>query len=395
MALSVSQLTVPITKAQALDTALAVLRSIGFEVPENIESWQPGSLQRTQVEMLAEMLADASEGRTTLAKAGFNPEAFGIGLTLKSKSDFDHEPNEAGKTVGTKRLTAAADAPGPFTFAIGDLVVADEDDDTLTYRNSTGGTLIAAGTLDLEWEAETGGSSRNVPTANGVVLVTQVTGVTCANVDAGLGDGWIITPGSDAETYEELRERNRLRWYTLTYAAGDGAYAYWARTAHDAVKRVAVDAQNPRGPGTIDVYIAGDSGALPTLVSTVQDYILGVTDGVGRAPIEAQAGLEVYSATERSITIAGTVYISSIHAGTTAKEEEIEAQLIAFEKALPIGGTKLAPESPGKLLISAVHRTVNAVSGVLNFAPTTTTDTTLDPEDVVVFVLDLDYEYVG
>ena len=42
-----------------------------------------------------------------------------------------------------------------------------------------------------------------------------------------------------------------------------------------------------------------------------------------------------------------------------------------------------------------MHRTVNAVSGVLNFAPTTTTDTTLDPEDVVVLVLDLDYVYVG
>lgn len=395
MALSVQQLTTPVTKAQALSTILGVLRSIGFEVPEDIESWQPGSLQRTQVEMLAEMLSDESEARTTLAKAGFNTEATGVGLKLKSKSDFDHDPNEAGKTVGMKRLTAAASAPGPFTFAVGELVVADEEDDSLTYRNTTGGTLTAGGTLDLEWEAETGGSDRNVPTANGVVMVTEVTGVTCANIDAGLGDGWIVTPGYDAETDDELRERNRLRWATLTYAAPEGAYAYWARAAHAAVKRVAVDAQNPRGAGTLDVYIAGDSGALPTLVSTVKDYILGVTDGVGRAPIEAQAGLEVYSATERTITIGGTVYINAVHAGTTAKEDEIEAALDAYEKALPIGGVKLAPEATGKLLISQVHRVVNAIGGVLNFAPTTTTDTELDPDEVVVFVYDLSFEYVG
>ncbi len=188
----------------------------------------------------------------------------------------------------------------------------------------------------------------------------------------------------------------------MSLFAPEAAYINVAREANDAVTKVLVDAQNPRGAGTIDVFIAGDSGSLsPTVVQQVQDFILGDEDGdgvaeVGRAPVEVtRDGLLVTrSAVNFSQTISGLVTLEASKDGLE-KQAEIEAAVEAFFKSAvesPIGGRKLTETGTGAIRIGRLQQVINAIDGVLNWAPTDPTgDVPLQNFQVVVPIISLTY----
>lgn len=388
MALSVEQLINPINREQALSVIVEVLQGLGISSPL---SWQAGSLPRTFLELAAEIYSDISETNAALARARFNSLSTGDWLKLLSTNHYDNTPNAARATQGRIRLTAAASAPGPFVLAVGDVVVR-HPATGFTYRNVTSGTLLAGGTLDLVFEAEVAGADRNVQSDTITALVTNLSGVTVTN--SVVADGtWITLLGANVETDDELRERNRTKWATLGYGGPGEAYVYWARSADAAVKRVAVDDQNPRGPGTTDVIIAGDLGGLPSIVGTVKDYLLGA-DGTGRAPIEARAYLDVFSAEELPITESGVVYVSAIYKGASSKVDEIEASMSRLYSSVPIGGTRLSSSAAGSVLLADRLKAVMTIPGVINFAPTLATNTPLTARQIPTLTLNLSYQYL-
>lgn len=389
MGLSVEQLIQPLTQAQALDVVLEILQGLGFELPQ---SWQPGGIARTQAELSAELGAQYTEVSIALARSGFSKLAEGDWLTLLTESHYDQTRNEAVATQGICRLAASASAPGPFTLAAGEVVIRHAPTG-FTYRNITGGTLATGGTLDLTFEAETAGANRNVTSGTITGLVSDLSGVTVSNPVYADGT-WITRLGADRERDAELHERNRTRWATLGYGGVDAAYVHWGRSANPAIKRVAVDAQNPRGAGTIDVIIAGDLGGLPSLVIPVKDYLLGA-DGVGRAPLEARAYLEVFSAEELATVEGGIVYIDAAYKDSASKIEEIEAALSELYTTTPIGGTKLnSSSSAGYVLLATRLRTVTSILGVINWAPSLAANIALTARQVPALTLNLDYQYL-
>jgi uncharacterized phage protein gp47/JayE len=355
-------------------------------------SWQEGSWPRTTLELAAELWSDISEVNAGLARARFNSVSTGDWLKLLAINHYDNTPNPARKTQGVARLTAAASAPGPFPFAAGDVTIK-HIPTGFTYRNLTAGTLAAGGTLDLTFEAEVAGANRNVQSGTITGLVVSLSGVTVSNPVFANGT-WITQLGANAETDDELRERNRTKWATLGYGAPGEAYVHWGRSADAAVKRVSVDDQNPRGPGTTDVIIAGDLGGLPSLTGAVKDYLLGVTDGKGRAPIEARAYLDTFSADELPVIESGVVYLSSTYKNVPSKVEEIEASLTSFYSSVPIGGKKLTATQPGRVLIADKLKSVTKIPGVINFAPLQNTDQVLAVRQVPVLTLNLQYQYI-
>src|SRR5690606_5508813 len=124
-----------------------------------------------------------------------------------------------------------------------------------TFRNTTGGTLNAGGTLTLQWEATLAGSQHNVGNGQVTTLVTSRAGVSISNPDSGSGT-WFTTLGQDEESDADLRIRNSTKWATLSLEWVEAAYVYAARTL--GARKVKIDATNPRGPGSVDVYLAGD-----------------------------------------------------------------------------------------------------------------------------------------
>jgi uncharacterized phage protein gp47/JayE len=378
MALTLDQLTGVITEDDALAECIAILAGLGY----NATSWQDGSVQLTLVRLVAKLWSRQSETVAKLAGMGLNEYASGDWLELFSYSHYANTKKKALTTRGVEVLTASADAPGPFTINASDLVFAD----TLTgqtFRNTSSGVLNAGGTLALDIEAESPGSKGDVAPNTITVMKTPLAGVTANNPIPDGASSWITRNGGDDETDAALRTRNRTKWATIGSAGVPGAaYEHFSLQAHESVKRVFVDDRNPRGPNTIDIYVAGDAGDLSsTVVQAVDDYLSGITDGKVRKG--AGSDVEVYSALRRDIAIGGTIYIANNY-NTTATQSAILAAVSEYFKTLDIGGTKQAVGGTGYVVFGRIYTAVLTVRGVTNAVLSLGGDIALAKNEVAV-----------
>jgi phage-related baseplate assembly protein len=384
MALTFAQLTQVVTKDEALQTLIDQATALGF----NTTSWQSGSTPRTMLEVFVYVYAAASVVVSGIASGGLNSTAEGDWLSLLASSHYKNTRRAAVTTQGTMVLACSALA-GPYTITAGQLVVADTATGQ-TFRNqAAGGSLTSGGTLSLVFEAETAGAAGDIATGATLELKTPLAGVTVTNPVGGSVDSWISRNGADAETDAQLRERNETKWATLGVGPGM-AYAHHALTASASVKRVSVDDSNPRGPGTIDLYIAGDSGALAgTIVTAVDDYLDGTTDGVDR--VNSSADLLVQSATALSVPVTASVYVIKQY-NTAATQTAVSTAISNYFKALPIGGTTLTAGGQGAVRIGGLYSAILAITGVQNVvfaAPTA--DVNVDIDEVAVPTITLSY----
>lgn len=357
MPLTVKQLTTPVSKEEALQLMLDELESLGF----NVTNWHSGSVQRTFLKGVAVVWALATQYVDLTTRIGFNESSYEDGLTLFSRSHYDNERVEEIATEGVMLFTGAAVGP-PHTVSVGDVVVQDEATG-LYFENTEGGTIPASGTKQLAMRAREEGTASNIPNGSTLKMSTTFTGVTVTNPDPGTGT-WITTLGVDAEDDDTLRTRNRTKWATLNWAAPEEAYINLALNADTDVTRVAVDDSNPRGPGTVDVYIArADGVAVSADVTTVQEAIDAVR------PVSADAYTQAAAA--QPVTISGTVYVTAaLH--DSDKEAEIEQAAIDYINSLVIGGDVLAG-STGVVPFSELLHAITDVEGVRSVALTSPT----------------------
>lgn len=358
MSLTLQQLLTPKTEEQALDELLAFLQGLGFTAT----SWQPGSKARHLVQLLARLRSSFSNTTLLITKGRYNDTAQGDWLTLKAKSDFN---NERGAAVAAQ-IRVRFDDPdgnGPYTVAASGLIVKDEDG--ATYRSIDALSLSeGASNVQIRFNAEVAGASSSPAS---VSLVTPLVGV-----DVSLFE--IIRPGADPESDERLRDRNRSKWSSLSQAAPGDAYRTWAMEASSSVTRVWVDDLNPRGPGTIDVIIAGVSGALPGGVATTVDaYINGGIDGVYRRPLTAN--LLVKNATNHTVNVTGILYSHASYDLATIRTT-VQNKVNGYISTVPVGGT---------VLLAELYRQIMAVDGVRNVVLTApTSDLTVTAGQVPV-----------
>lgn len=373
MALSVEQLITQVSKEDALATLTGILDSLGYPA----SSWQVGSIQRTLLEMVAELYSELSLAATDIARAGFNSLATGGWLTLLADSHYDNQRGEGLAAHGTCRL-ADTENSGPHTIAAGEIVVADQNEG-YRYRNTTGGTLAQGLTLDLTFEAEVIGADRNVANGAIAVIIEGPPGVTVSNpaIAGSSPASWITRQGADPESDPSLQARNRTKWATLSYAGPSDAYENWAREADEAVTRVYVDGQNPRGPGTVDVYLAGVDGEVTQpVIDAVAAYIED-----GRRPLGAD--VEVFTAAELGVAVTGTVYHLADFDGAEV-QAAVEAAIEAYFDAVTIGGTRVEYQD-GKLLLGGLYHAIFSVTGVVNVTfSTPTTDVEMTATQVAV-----------
>lgn len=339
MSLSLQQLLTPQTEEEALDEILDTLEGYGFSVT----SWQPGSMARHLVQLLARLKASFSNTRLLITKGRYNDTAEAAWLTFKSSSDF----NNIRSPAVTTQIRVRFDDPqsvGPLTVDASDLVVKDEDG--ATYRSIDDLSLSeGASNVQIRFEAEVPGAASR-PSV--ITAVTSLAGIDVALVE-------VIRPGADPESDDRLRDRNRSKWSTLSQAAPGDAYRTWAMEASDAVTRVWVDDLNPRGPGSIDVIIAGVDGALPgSVATTVTAYINGGIDGVYRRPLGAN--LLVKNAENETINVTGTVYSYASYS-LTEMQTVVNAAAEEYISTVAVGGT---------VLLAELYKRIMSVAGVRN-----------------------------
>lgn len=385
--LSIDQLlpVVPLTSAQ--QTVIDLLKSLKITA---VTSWQSGSLARTiGLELPALLLNEFSKTGAAIAAGGYSTTAKGDWLTLLSDSQFDNQRFEPVRTRGTCVLTAEASAPAT-PIAANYLVVA-EPITGATFRNIGAFTTVPGGAVSVVFEAERAGSSGNVLVGSITSMQTPIAGVTVSN--PGVDGSWITRWGADAERDDPLRDRNRTKWATRAFTAPGDAYVNWAREADPAITRASIDDQNPDGPNTLRIYIAGDlgDGSLATLdtviAQKVVDYIYGNIDGITRRGLNAIVGCSPASIVD--VPLMGTAYVAAPY--VTTAPAALNMALQKLQDALPIGGVKGGSATQG-VLFSALYNAVMQTPGIVNVAfQSPLADVTLAKDQVARFVNQLNY----
>jgi len=358
---TVSQLTKTVTRDEALDTLVQVLQGFGFEST----SWQSGSVQRTLLEMAAEVWSQVSGTVASIATGGFNILATGEALTQFSDSVYDNQRILASPTRGQMVLTET-DGAGPYVFAVGDVVSVESSTGT-TFRNTTGGTLNPSSTLTLEFAAEVGGSSGNISPNATLALQTTIAGVTVTNPAIVPTSTWITVYGFDQESDARLRVRNSNKWPSQSQARPQDALVFLALEAKASnglttgITKAFVNASNPQGPGSVDIYVANDATtATAQQVADVDVYM--------QARRSTSSLLRTFAAPTSPLTVRGTVYIT---AGSDANVigAGVQAAVSSLITVLPIEGVGYAPGSTG-LAFSELVGAITSVAGVLNVSLT-------------------------
>lgn len=412
-----------VTREEALDLQITLLQSVGF----NATSWQTGSVQRTFLEMSANLLVSITQLASSISALAFNSTSVGSALTAFSDSNYDNQRFTATNTVGNIEHTVISGS-GPYVVVVGQLVVQD-DTNGFTYRNITAGTLTDAAPVTLAYQAEETGSEKNVsvdtittlntplagvsvnnpsdltigvdsvavgasgsnfttavahgfavndfvvqsgftePTYNGTFIVTNIVSLTVYEVatitfvatDTGntaiVGAGtWITTPAIDNEVDVDLRVRNTTRWATLTITRPSDAYNNIVRNSDAAITRSTVDGNNPRGPGTVDIYIAGPIGALGTSSRTTAQTAVDLQRPVTANPL-------VLLPTQAPTALTATIFITASE-DSPDERAAIEAAAIDFINSQEIGGTDFG--GGGVIPFAILSQTVTDFDSVVN-----------------------------
>ena len=359
--LTISQLTKVVTRDEALTSLLTMLQGFGF----NTTSWQTGSIQRSLVEIGAEIWSQASGTVATITNNGFNQLATKEGLTQFSDSVYDNQREEATPTQGTMRLTETAGG-GPYVVAVGDSVAVD-DLTGATFRNTTGGPLNPSSTRDLTYQAEAPGEAGNIDAGATLSLQVPIVGVTVTNPAIAPSTTWITAWGQNEESDAKLKTRNRSKWPNLSINKPEDAYIGLALEAPQAaapnlttgITKAAVDSNNPGGiPGALDVYIANDlTGPNATQLADVDAY-LQARRAVSAFP------LQTFGAPQAFLDVRGTIFY---RAGASAEVvgAAVQNAMTDYLTVFPLEGYPYAPSAKG-LALNELRSVLTSVTDVLN-----------------------------
>lgn len=115
------------------------------------------------------------------------------------------------------------------------------------------------------------GSGFNLAPGYYRILPVAVNGIASVVND----EDWLITPGANEETDEELRDRTRNQFNLVGNYHTDAVYrSMIASVVGLSVARIFFQHDAPRGPGTANAYLLLDSGELSQpFVDAVNDYI--------------------------------------------------------------------------------------------------------------------------
>lgn len=304
-------------------------------------SWEDGSAPSALVEIESDGLCDLQQGTKQILDSGFNEWAVGDALAAVSDQVYGNEKRNGQQLIGV--LTLTDHGAGPFTFDPTSVSVS-VGQGGLTYDGipdptgaTTGNiTVPLNGSATMYIQATAVGSAYNV--AAGTINTFargSMPGVTVTNASDWL-DRAGTQAGADVESDDSLKARNRSQWGTLGVGSPSSAYESMVRDADVTITRVSVFSNiDLLDPGTVTVVIAGDAGAVPpATILAAQNAVAPAQVGGVNIPETARA--VVISAANNTIPVNAILYIQSEY-NTTAFQQQIIANVVAFQKSLKIG----------------------------------------------------------
>lgn len=196
--------------------------------------------------------------------------ATGDWLDMHAES-VDIKRRKATKAIGYAEFIRDPKSATNIKIDKGKILRTKPDGEGKVYRYVVIDNVVLAegvASVKVKIQSEDYGVKSNATVGQICELITPIQGISSVTNSA----DWLISEGADDETDAELYNRYIYRWRAQ---AGVTADAYKASALSvTGVTDVYIDAEHPRGQGTIDVYILGAAG-LPTdnLLSSVSTAI--------------------------------------------------------------------------------------------------------------------------
>lgn len=352
MPLSLFDLQTPVTR----DSVRALLIGLLADAEFPVDAWQDEGAARAFVELASHLGAQQSEPVALMAKMGFLQTALEDYLDALVLSHYDERRNGAVAAVLPVRFVNASATA--YVMAASSVVLMSSNGRTFSLLS--GGTITANATTTLDVRAEVPGAAGNVP-AQTLQLVTPLAGVTA------IFDGALTVAGADQESDPNLKERSSSKWATLRAEKIKAGILNLVRSAAPSVHGVSIDDENPRGPGTLDVYLAAENATAGVSdVAAVQTALDGALFGTGT---DEEAGLAIAAPTVE-LDLEATVFVRGLT--PEAAQTALIAAHQAFLKTVPVGGFDLRPGPQNVILPGQITDALGDVSGVVSAAVTAT-----------------------
>lgn len=253
MAFNFQQLTAGITDEEALQELKNFLEDQGI----NVTNWKPGSPSQTNLQLDAYVYRNLVNRIAQQSFNQLNQYASASALTELARSRFQNERVLAVNTSGYMYVSSSSVAR-PITFLATELKVSDPDNG-LTYWNTDQIVLNDSNPAgSFRFLAEEPGVEYNIDTNITMSLVQTQIGLEVTTPPYAIGaTTWYDIPGKDEESDNSLRQRNETKFATLQ--RGESIYRGVEAMVRNAtsIEYTKVDDSNPKGPGTVDVYLAG------------------------------------------------------------------------------------------------------------------------------------------
>ncbi|BEA72133.1 hypothetical protein VEE01_12940 [Escherichia coli] len=224
-------------------------------------------------------------------------------------------PKPASAAEGVIRFFKE-DAKAVVTVKAGTIVQTERINGTVYELATTQDVVIASGAASalLPVKARGTGSAFNLAPGYYRILPVAVSGISHVASE----EDWLITPGADEESDDELRERSRNQFNLVGNYHTDAVYrSMIASVAGLSIERIFFEHEAPRGPGTANAYLLLDSGvASAPFVDAVNNYIN--TQGHHGHGDDMQC----YPMPERLHDLSVTVYVNNL---SNLSEDETKA----------------------------------------------------------------------
>lgn len=362
--LSLSQLRKPPTRAEVVAWSLETLNELGFQTT----GWQEGRIQNTMLNAFGTVVSGVLQVVADHVEQGYNSTASGAGLTLLSLDRFGNERSGALKAAGPFRFANVGTIA--HTVSVGELVVRDQNG--VEFTNIEAGTIPSGGSVELDMEALLAGADGSIPNNSSLTLVTPKAGTTVTNPGPGdvNGDGfadpwYTIRTGTDPETDIALRRRNASKWGLLSIEKTATAYVNLA-LSQQGVSKVRVIDDNPRGAGTVDVYVA-NGGSLLSIgdKEIAQAAFASLTFGTDSAWPPGNVGgfpstVYVRDPLELELDLEGSIYYDPQFSLFEVQANVVQA-LNDFVALMPIGGIEY---ESGEVTVGDITEVLEGTAGV-------------------------------
>lgn len=215
------------------------------------------------------------------------------------------EAKPASAAAGVLRFTKVNPADA-VVIPAGTLVQTERINGMVYALSVTEDVTIAAGAESALIPVTATGTGTGYNLAPGYYRILPV--AVAAIASAVNEDEWLITPGANEETDDELRDRTRNQFNLVGNYHTDAVYrSMIAGVVGLSIDRIFFLHDAPRGPGTANAYLLLDSGEVS------QSFVDAVNDYVNSQGHHGHGDdLQCFALPETRHTLAVTVYVESV-----------------------------------------------------------------------------------